>query len=192
MAGKKQQSLGKIEAELEEEFTRWDHLKIHGGSDPFWSDGVNMNLVRNHIIYCKRMIEELEPEVYPEAYLKETPPEVPPDYMARGPEIRNAAVENLEAITGNDDFLYLRSQANVLSNTERARASIGNVMRYADYLREAIISNNLVAMRRFENMEGYLEDIKKCRERVENILRTRENNEFTVEKNGQICFAFAT
>lgn len=192
MAGKKQQGLGKIEAELEDEFTRWEYLKIHGGSDPFWADGVNMNLVRNHIIYSKKMIEELEPEVYPEAYLKETPLEVNPDYMARGAEIRNAAIENLEAMAGNDDFLFLRSQANALSNTERAQTSIGNVMRYDDYLREAIRSNNLVAMRRFENPERYLEDIKRCRESVEDILRKRDDEEFAIEDSGQICFAFAT
>lgn len=191
MAGKKQQSLGKIEAELEDEFARWDYLKIHGGSDPFWSDGVNMNLVRNHIIYYKRMIEDLEPEVYPEAYLKETPPEVHPDYMARGAEIRNAAIENLEAITSNGDLLFLRAESNVLSSAERARVSIGNVMRYEDSLREAIRNNNLVAMRRFWNMEGYLEDIKKCRERVEDILNKRDGKEFAEEDSGQICFAFA-
>lgn len=37
-------------AELVKSFERWEHLKEYGGSDPFYSDGVNMNLVRNHIV----------------------------------------------------------------------------------------------------------------------------------------------
>ncbi len=45
-------------AELENLYERWDNLYEHGGSDPFWSDGVNANLVRHQIIYCKRNIEE--------------------------------------------------------------------------------------------------------------------------------------
>lgn len=47
-------------AELKSEFDRWAHIKEFGTSDPFWSDGVNLNLVRNHILYYKKMIEENE------------------------------------------------------------------------------------------------------------------------------------
>lgn len=192
MVDKKAQKLKKAEAELMAEFERWEHLKVNGGSDPFWSDGVNMNLVRNHIIYHKRAIEELEPETYPAVYAKETPQEVRPNYMARWNEIRNAVVTNLKVLENDKDLLFLRGKANSLSKAEREQASIGAVLQYEERLRQVIRNGDLVAMRRYENLEGYLEDIRKCRERVEGILQTRDDKGLTEEKSGQICFAFAT
>lgn len=65
-------------------YAEWDALYLRGGNDPFWADGVNLGLVRNHIIYFKREIEKLcshlgrEP---PEIVRRELPPEVPNDYM---------------------------------------------------------------------------------------------------------------
>ena len=69
---------------LEKAYERWDLLYKNGGSDPFWCDGTNLNLVRNHILYYREQCEEvLEPKDYPEAYHKELPPVVPDDYMAK-------------------------------------------------------------------------------------------------------------
>lgn len=36
--------------QLEDSFNQWDHYRTQGGSDPFWPDGTNMNLIRNHIL----------------------------------------------------------------------------------------------------------------------------------------------
>ena len=55
------------------EFRTHEHLKTHGGQDPFWPDGTNMNLTRNHIIYEKRQIMEL---------CSISGLDLPPDYMA--------------------------------------------------------------------------------------------------------------
>ncbi len=61
----------------------WEYLRIYGGQDPFWPDGANMNLVRNHILFYKRELEELCIEVaLPDAYYMPTPPEVDNDYLA--------------------------------------------------------------------------------------------------------------
>lgn len=50
-------------AEYEKEIVlaqkRWRYIKKYGCSDPFWPDGCNMNLVRNHIIYYLMKIQEL-------------------------------------------------------------------------------------------------------------------------------------
>lgn len=62
----KAEKLGK---ELRDSYERWNHILQNGVGDPFWEDGANMNLVRNHIIYYKRQCEaELLPEEYPEEY----------------------------------------------------------------------------------------------------------------------------
>lgn len=45
-------------ARLVHSFSEWEHMRTKGCSDPFWPDGTNMNLVRNHIINGKRRLEE--------------------------------------------------------------------------------------------------------------------------------------
>ena len=79
-------------AALENSFARWDFIHEYGCSDPFWADGVNMNLVRNHIMYYKQQLsEEATLFLLPKAYYREVPPEVDNNYMARPDEIRQNA-----------------------------------------------------------------------------------------------------
>ena len=50
-------TLEQLRAELDKSYAEWERLLKEGGSDPFWPDGVNMNLVRNHIIWWKSHIQ---------------------------------------------------------------------------------------------------------------------------------------
>ena len=62
-----------------------DHNKS-GCADPFWADGCNMNLIRNHIIYYKGKIAKICEEnrlTLPEEYYLPLPPEIDNGYMAR-------------------------------------------------------------------------------------------------------------
>ena len=56
-------------ASCEERHRHWHELYENGTSDPFWADGVNLNLVHNHIHYyniiIKECCDELEQD-YPE------------------------------------------------------------------------------------------------------------------------------
>ena len=46
-------------ASIVKECAIWENLRVRGGQDPFWPDGVNMNLTRNHVIYAKRCLREM-------------------------------------------------------------------------------------------------------------------------------------
>lgn len=59
MAKEKETTIDQLIGEINEEFARWDHIREHGCSDPLWPDGVNINLVRNHIIYSYQKILDL-------------------------------------------------------------------------------------------------------------------------------------
>ncbi|MBO5274479.1 MAG: hypothetical protein J6I45_07695, partial [Clostridia bacterium] len=68
---------------MEESYARWNQIKAEGSGDPFWEDGVNMNLVRNHIISYRRQILELVGEDnLPDIFDREIPPEVPQNFVA--------------------------------------------------------------------------------------------------------------
>lgn len=82
----------KVKAEWEEyrrdivqECAQWEYLRVNGGQDPFYPDGINMNLTRNHVIYAKRRLREMAAEhgwELPDEYYLQTPPEVDDGYMA--------------------------------------------------------------------------------------------------------------
>lgn len=82
----------KYEKEIKKELERWNELKEKGGFDPFWPDGTNMNLVRNHVIYyLSKMREEggtqismFETTSYDESCI---PPKVNENYMATDRQI---------------------------------------------------------------------------------------------------------
>lgn len=80
-----EQELKELCKEIRKEIDNWEDINRNGCNDPFWSDGCNMNLTRNHIIYAKRQIAEIcEDHGIPipdEMYLP-TPPEVSNYYMA--------------------------------------------------------------------------------------------------------------
>ena len=80
-----EQYLEKEIGNMEREFSKWKSTLEAGCSDPFWPDGVNLNLIRNHIIYAKRKIMTLCQEFMlplPNNYYRPTPPEVDHNYMA--------------------------------------------------------------------------------------------------------------
>ena len=63
----------------------WTFINENGCNDPFWPDGCNLNLTRNHIISYKRAIAELCEKTgmtLPEEYFLKVPPEVDDNYMA--------------------------------------------------------------------------------------------------------------
>lgn len=160
-----------LAAEIRKSLAHWNHLLENGGSDPHWEDGCNMNLTRKHIIYYKRQCEEeLSPEDYPEEYFLELPPEISNKYMARPEEIRKHARESLEVYEADKDYLYLKEAVNKLTEKQKDRICIVNVINYVVGLRMSIESDRLVDMRRHEHPERYLDSFRECRKRVEEIL----------------------
>ena len=140
------------EASLKLSFSRWESLYQYGGSDPFWSDGCNLNLVRNHIINYKRLITEtMPPEQYPEIYFRDTPPEVDRDYMARANEIRIKAKATLESFKANPDYKFIRRHVDSLRPKDGRLDSIRRLINTVSGLEEAIAHGDFVTMRRFEN-----------------------------------------
>ena len=166
------------EAMLVERFMRWENLYKNGGSDPFWADGGNLNLVRNHIIYTKRQIEEtFLPGEYPEIYYKDTPPKVDKNYMARADEIKSNAEESLKIYLQDENYLYLKENINRLTPKEQEDLCIFSVLWYVEGLKRFILSGDLVSMRRHENPERYKKSLMECAKKIRLINGIEERKE---------------
>ena len=71
--------------QIRKEIGQWKDINQNGCNDPFWPDGCNMNLTRNHIIYEQEQIRKICEEnqiTLPEEYYLSIPPEVDMNYMA--------------------------------------------------------------------------------------------------------------
>lgn len=187
--GKKKESEN-LAKELADTFERWEYLKEHGGSDPFYADGGSMNLVRNHIIYYKqKMVEEYgrDYEKYPEIFYREPPPEVDDNYMARAGEIRDGATQALEYYISDPNFLYLLANKDMLTEKEAKQISLYNVLGYASGLASAIKDGDLISMRRHAGRpEGYLESFAQCATRMMKLIDEKKKEPELVQGNVQL------
>lgn len=166
-------------AELERGYAQWDELFTKGGSDPFWTDGVGIELVRNHIIFYKQQLEKQGNSLFglPDAYYRELPPEVDCNYMARPDEIRENARKAMEIIDADENLKFVREQAPHLSETQYKQFCIAAIINYAENLRRAIAKDDLVIMRRYENPERYLESFESAAMRIRDPDCTRRIND---------------
>ena len=171
-------------AELEKSFQLWDKLYTKGGSDPFWSDGANLNLVRNHIIGYKEQLAECENSLLglPKIFYRETPPEVDKDYMARPDELRENARKAMEIIDADENLKFIREQVSSLSEQQIKRWCIPAIINYAENLRRAIAEDDLITMRRYENPEGYLESFETAARKMKN-----PEGEQRINDNSSVC-----
>ena len=86
-----------LRAQIDKEFTHWDDLAEHGNPGDGYPDGVNMNLVRNHIIYHRRQLAEIAAKPVQLTMFDEgvdfgerpLPPVVPDGYMAPHPKVKD-------------------------------------------------------------------------------------------------------
>ncbi len=187
--GKKKENEN-LAGELASSFAQWEYLKEHGSSDPFYADGTNMNLVRNHIMYYKnRMVEEYgaDYEKYPEIFYRELPPEVKDSYMARAGEIRDGAAQALEYYISDPNFLYLLANKDMLTEKEAKQISLYNVLGYASGLAKAIKDGDLISMRRHAGRpEGYLESFAQCATRMMELIDEKKKAPEQVQGNVQL------
>ena len=154
-------------AALEKSFARWDFIRENGCSDPFWADGVNMNLVRNHIIFYKQKLsEETTLFLLPEAFYRETPPLVDNDYMARADEIRQNAARSMQKIDEDENLKFVREQSGNLTEKQLKQLCIPAILDYAENLRRAIFEDDLLTMRRYENPKSYLDSFQSAAQKL--------------------------
>lgn len=173
-------------AELEKSFDCWDEIFTKGGSDPFWSDGVNLNLVRSHIIGYKEQLAEREDTLLglPKIFYRETPLLVDKDYMARPDEIRENARKVMERIDSDENLKFIREQSASLSEQQIKRWCIPAIINYAENLRRAIAEDDLITMRRYENPDRYLESFETAARTIKNS-EIEQNSSVDVPKNDE-------
>ena len=134
---------------------------------PFWPDGVNANLCRNHILCGKRRIRELYPDAeMPEIYYRPLPQERPAEYMARKEELRSAALRSYTRYISDENFCFIRNHVERIPETDALRGILDALLARADVLKDAVLSGDYVAMRRYADAGSLLASLKSGAERL--------------------------
>lgn len=120
----------------------------------------------------------MEMKTLPEVFYNETPPEVDRNYMARSEEIRINAAKALRAYVSSEDFIYLLDNLHKLKPKQLEETHIGNILGYVSGLRQSIMADDLVAMRRHEDPSYYMESFHNCRIKMESMS---EMNQITLK-----------
>lgn len=175
-------------AALEKSFARWDFIRENGCSDPFWADGVNLNLVRNHIIFCKQKLsEEATLFLLPEAFYRETPPLVDNNYMARADEIRQNAARSMQKIDEDENLKFVREQSANLTEKQLKQLCIPAILGYAENLSRAISEDDLLTMRRYDNPQSYLESFKSAAQKLRSPEILDKMEAVSADDNEEFC-----
>lgn len=153
---------------LEERFQHYDEVLENGCDDPLWADGVNLNLIRNHIIIAKRNIEEVfSAEDYPDVYYRMIPEKINDDYMAKPDEIREKAKEVLDMFNSYFYLDELKNASYYLHKNQLVNTGIEGVICLIKNLDEAIKKDDLVGMRRLaKNSDHKMKDFEKVYENL--------------------------
>lgn len=182
--GQKKLQNTNLKEKLQDDFKRWDTLLNQGGNDPFWNDGYNMNQKRRHIINDKMQLKEHFPETeFPEEYYRPLPPIMPDSYIARAGEIWYNALKTHQIYQQNEDYKYLCSIKECISEEIKKKSCIDAVIGYVEGLKRALTEKDFLSIRRHETAASYLESFHKCREDVGELLLG--NQELSVGEIGE-------
>jgi len=153
-----------MENNLLSHFKRWELIFREGCHDPFYADGTNLNLVRNHILAEKGRMERAG--YFPEVYFRETPCKVDNHFMAQPDKIRQNALEALEEYQNDTNYQYLSRIAALVPAKLAEEVSLYAVLGYVIGLERALQADDLISMRRHTNPKRYLESFQRCRTRL--------------------------
>lgn len=106
-----EQELKALCRDIRREIDHWDDINENGCNDPFWADGTNMNLTRNHILYAKERVADICEQhsiTIPEEMYLPTPPEVDNCYMANLDQKKR--VESIRRLHGRDKIRTKRNK----------------------------------------------------------------------------------
>lgn len=183
----KQVTTEQIQAEIDADFLRWKDIYRNGCNDPCWEDGMNLNLVRNHIIYRYRLLDEISDAPVQLSLFggtvslekrKPIPPAVSMKYMARPGNLKRGAERTLTVILQDPNYRYIVALGKTLSETIKKRCSYENVIRYPESIAWALEHEAYPRMRSYQDVAYWSKTYAEFRGKIEGELEK--------EKNGQI------
>lgn len=148
-------------------YDEWNHVASHGATRPLWTDGRELNFIREKI---GRYLEELRETGFGEiAEGRELPVLMDERYMRDADGILQEAGETLALYLENEDYRYLAETVPLFSGPELSCLSTRPEELLEDIRKfdEAVRRRDPVFCRRFSDRKKYLALFRRCREETE-------------------------
>lgn len=170
-----EQELEELNQALIEKHKRWLLYYEEGGSDPTWSDGMNMNMIRNQITSTRDRIKDLcetKDLTLPHSYSWKVPQEVSQNYMARPDDIRRKARATLARYEADPDYQYLLAHEHEwrVSEKDLEHICLQPVLHYVTGLRADIERDDLIHMRIHRNGDIFIDSFRQCAKKLKDLL----------------------
>lgn len=171
---------------LKQDQEYWNHVYLNGCNDPTWTDGVNLNLIHNHIIYDYEKIKKYYPDEYAKMDIVE-PMEMPSEYMARADEIRSAMKKHFVELFDHSDYKEMMQRYEALSPSQKKSIiepfPIRRIITFESACKEAIESDDLVRMRGllYHSAEEYHAECRDFIQEMDELEPVEEVVQFTME-----------
>lgn len=147
----------------------WQYIKEHGSASIIWSDGRELNFIRQQII---RLKEKLENEADKNTY--ETPPKMGELFMVDPQVIEKEAREALKVYESDQNYRYLMANKNRLPETYRMQTEVDAILDQMGKFQKAVYHHHYIAMKKYLNVNRYRQTFAACKKEVENLIRELE------------------
>lgn len=148
----------------------WQYVKEHGSASIIWSDGRELNFIRQKII---RLKERLEDEADRNIY--ETPPKMGELFMVNPQAIEKEAKEALKDYESDQNYRYLLVNKNRLPEAYRMQTEVDAVLDQMEKFRKAVYYHHYIAMKKYLNVNKYRKMFTACRKELESLLAELED-----------------
>ena len=125
------------------------------------------------------MEKQIKDGNFPEIYFRETPPDIESSYMARPDEIRKNALKSLEVLKANKTLEYIKRKAVTMEKSFVDKTSARSLISSLTILSNAVETDDLVTMRRYENIDNLLSEMDICAQKLQEYVPP-ENSQITL------------
>ncbi len=155
--------------EIEVLFMEWDRVRKNGSCSLIWTDGRELNYIREKII--KEKIKLSEEDLMD---VRETPPRMSELYMIRAQEIEAEAKVVLEELENNEDYLYLLVNKRRLPEEYREQIGVDGLLEKVMILKNAIRHHKYIKMKGYIDNQSDILSFFNCRKQMESLLKELE------------------
>ncbi len=156
-------------------FMKYDRIAEKGSTSPIWTDGHELNVIRDQIIAVKEKIGDYVSERFRAYSEREVPSFVSELYMVHGDEILENAKETLKVFREDENYQYLVKNSAKVSIEQRTKLKIDANIYEPVVLEKLIKRDRLIKLKRYMYREKYLNEFLVCRKKLESLLEELED-----------------
>lgn len=148
----------------------WQYVKEHGSASVIWSDGRELNFIRDKIIRLKEKLEDVA-----DLEVEETPPRMSELFMVNPGKIEEEAKEALKIYESDKNFRYIISQRSRLPEQYREQTGVDGILEQIGKFQRAVFYHRYISMKKYLDKRKFKQIFAECRNQMESMIEELED-----------------